>query len=121
MDHFLLYDLLDIAEIDLPEFPALERFLDAAWDGYDRIDSIWDSVIYLLHVKKQVKALCVLSAKLVVLCPYWKIGYVVAVGFLNLIGLRDIVTKACWSIGYAARRPVAPLRTQPEIANLLGT
>ena len=43
MSMYLPLELLTIKYIDLPQSNALQRFLDIAWDGYDSIDSEWDS------------------------------------------------------------------------------
>eukprot|EP01043_Picozoa_sp_COSAG02_P024184 COSAG02_NODE_1314_length_13316_cov_55.343800_8_plen_891_part_00 len=39
---YIPHELLTIGDVPLPESPALQRFLDIAWDGFDRIDSLWD-------------------------------------------------------------------------------
>ena len=40
---YIPLELLTIENVDLPQSNALQRFLDIAWDGYNSIDSAWDS------------------------------------------------------------------------------
>ena len=43
MKMYIPWELLTIATVPLPQSPALQRFRDIAWDGFDSIDSAWDS------------------------------------------------------------------------------
>lgn len=43
MQMSLPWELLNISKIELPSSPALQKFLDIAWDGVDSINSAWDS------------------------------------------------------------------------------
>jgi len=42
---YIPLELLTISDIDIPQSPALDKFLNIAWDGYDSIDSAWDSCV----------------------------------------------------------------------------
>lgn len=51
-------ELLTLSTIPLPTSEALDRFADIAWDGYDRIDSEWDSCLSGCSIPIATNTLC---------------------------------------------------------------
>merc|ERR1740121_2152417 len=43
MKMFIPHENAQLSSIQLPLSPALQRFVDIAWDGVDSVDSAWDS------------------------------------------------------------------------------
>ena len=39
---YIPHEILMFDSVEMPDSAALQRFVDIAWDGYDRIDSEWD-------------------------------------------------------------------------------
>ena len=58
MNMFIPMELLNLTEFELPVSPALDSFLEIAWDGYDSINSAWDTCDLGCDIPIQQNRLC---------------------------------------------------------------